>query len=209
MIALLRSFAVSPSGILLGQSSPIACSMPPVFAPGLDFDSRSVERSSGAGAARPSEGHCRNRRDTQHLSFAVIFRLFARTAGKRCKLLLRQEMQIAVVLMDPVAVAVEAASHGAQKRLHFVSPAMFDQRLYPPVKKGRAPRGSTPPPDLRIGDLPFRVCRQERTQTRRKGVDDGARSLIESEPDQSFALLIGDSGVTEGQQQATRPGRRD
>src|ERR1019366_9473634 len=45
--------------------------------------------------------------------------------------------------------------------------------------------------------------------TRRKGVDDGARSLIESEPDQSFALLIGDSGVTESKQQATRPGRRD
>src|ERR1019366_3317762 len=45
--------------------------------------------------------------------------------------------------------------------------------------------------------------------TRRKGVDDGARSLIESEPYQSFALLIGDSGVTEGQQQATRPGRRN
>src|ERR1035437_7529778 len=148
MIALLRSFAVSPSGILLGQSSPIACSMPRVFAPGLDFDSRSVEPSSGAGAARPSEGHCRNRRDTQHLSFAVIFRLFARTAGKRCKLLLRQEMQIAVVLMDPVAVAVEAASHGAQKRLHFVSHAMFDQRLYrlTPSPAPRPPRPSRAKP---------------------------------------------------------------
>jgi len=54
-----------------------------------------------------------DRRDAEHLPLAVIFRLFARTAGKRCELLLRQEMQIAVVLMDPIAVAVEATSHGA------------------------------------------------------------------------------------------------
>lgn len=54
-----------------------------------------------------------DRCDAKHLSLAIVFHLFARTAGKRGEFLLRHEMQIAVVLMNPVAVTVEAASHGA------------------------------------------------------------------------------------------------
>jgi hypothetical protein len=40
-------------------------------------------------------------------------------------------MQIVVVFMNPVAVTVETASHRAQKRLHFESHAMLQQRPHP------------------------------------------------------------------------------
>ena len=107
-----------------------------------------------------------DRRDTQHLSLAVAFRLFARAAGKRGELLLSHEMQIVVVLMDAGAIAVETASHRAQKRLHFESHTMFEQRPHPRFKSGRIPRRSRRAADVRVGYLPFRVRRQQRTQPR-------------------------------------------
>ena len=88
--------------------------------------------------------------------------------------------------MDPVAVAVETASHCAQKRLHFQPHAMLEQRPHPRIKNGRVPRRSRRLADVRIRCLPFLVSRQQRTQPRRKVVDDGTGALVEAEPDQAL-----------------------
>src|SRR5258708_37250510 len=100
-------------------------------------------------------------------------------------------MQIVVVLVDPDAVAVEPASHRAQKWFQFESYAMLKQRPHPRIKNGRVPRRSRCLADVRIGYLPFLLTRQQRTQPRRKVVDGGTGPLVDTAPDQPFALPVG------------------
>src|SRR5260370_36871281 len=109
--------------------------------------------------------------------------------------------------MDPFAVTLERAAHGAHKRLEALAPLLIEQRTVPGLERDCAPcrRGRTP--SRRNGRVPIGHVGQCRPQTRHYVAYYRIGAQVEAEPDQSLAFLIGHGGVAEGQQQAARPSR--
>jgi len=69
-----------------------------------------------------------DRRHPQRLTLAVGFGFLALGAAQRGKPLQRCGVQIVVIGMHAIAVALQAAAHGAQKRAKLVADTVFQKR---------------------------------------------------------------------------------
>ena len=120
---------------------------------------------------------------------------------------LRAPAQIVVILVDPAAVAVEPAAHGAQEGLQIASDMVIEPlpRLCREQRRvaGRARLAAR----VGFGRPPLHIARQQLAKPADNVVvENRAGPGIEAEPNQPLAPFVGNGSIAKGEQQAAGPG---